>query len=201
MYRYITNGEQTVFTMCDFADTHGLKLTVSDRLHLLLAPIPWRDIKCVEIVTKFVKMYSDDMNVKVMDALKGTNYLDTLTSIEEMIGLGLPPRAKGQVLETLEAFHKSLVFYLWMSYRNPVSYHCQTEAADLKARVEKALDWSLEGMSQTAKTEKSQMTWEVLKAEREQGRQVAYHSRMEWKRLGLTTSSAQRASRINTISR
>jgi ATP-dependent RNA helicase SUPV3L1/SUV3 len=201
MYRYIMTGENRTFTMCDFVDTYGPKLTVVDRLQLLMAPIPWRDTGCVEIVTKFIQMYSNNMDVKVMEALGSTNYLDTLVGIEAMVKAGMPPRGKAPVLETLESFHKSLVFYLWMSFRNPVSYNRQTEAADLKVRVEKALDWSLEGMSQTVKAQKPQKKWEVTKAEREYGKQIPYHSLTDLKRLGLTASSIQRASRINMISR
>jgi len=185
MYRYITYGEQAASVVCGFVDTRGRGLTMTDRVLLFMAPIPWRDEECLEIVEKFIKMYRDDMNVNLMEGLKGTKCLDTVTRVERKISAGDPPRARAPTLERLETFHKALVVYLWMSFRNPVSYNCYQEAADLKIRVERALDWTLEGMSRAESEERSgttaTTTWEDVKAGRDQGKQVAYRSRKESK--------------------
>ena len=173
MYRYSATAEQDLATMCEFIDTHGRGLTISDRHLLLLAPIPWRDQGCVKIMTNFIQMYRDDMNVDLMEALKDTDYLDTLAQIEEKIASGYPPQGKGPILEKLEMLHKVLVFYLWMSFRNPVSYNCHDEVSDLKKRVEKALDWTLEGVSKLDTMERPHVI-----AEGNQGNHIMYESKL-----------------------
>ena len=46
-------------------------------------------------------------------------------------------------LTTLECFHKVLVFYLWMSFRNPVVYGSYDEVTAIKTGVEEVLNWCL----------------------------------------------------------
>jgi ATP-dependent RNA helicase SUPV3L1/SUV3 len=162
--------------MCRFIDTRGAGLTMTDRLQLFLAPLPWRDARCVDVVGKFISMYSHNMNVDLMECINDSDYLKTLTQIEEKIALGLPPHAKGGVLENLETFHKILVYYLWMSFRNPVSFHCHEDVSGLKTRVEKALDWTLEGVSELDVSQQRQTKWEDIRAERDQGKQITYQS-------------------------
>jgi ATP-dependent RNA helicase SUPV3L1/SUV3 len=155
---------------------------MSDRHQLLSAPVPWREQACVEIVAKFIQMYRDNMNVDLMEALKDTDYIGTLTRIEEKIAVGRPPKAHGSILEKLEVFHKVLVFYLWMGFRNPVSYNCHDEVSDLKARVEKALDWTLQGVSKLDPAERLTTQWEDIKVEKDLGRQhIAYKSKLTLK--------------------
>jgi ATP-dependent RNA helicase SUPV3L1/SUV3 len=99
-----------------------------------------------------------------------------LTQIEEKIAAGYPPQGKGSILEKLEMFHKVLVFYLWMSFRNPVSYNCFNEVSDLKTRVEMALDWTLEGVSKLDTPERPRTIWD--NAERDRGKHIVYESKL-----------------------
>ena len=54
--------------------------------------------------------------------------------------------AQPATLMIMESFHKLLVFYLWMSYKNPTVYSDATVSL-LKERAEKVLNWTLEHMS------------------------------------------------------
>lgn len=182
MYRFSIPGDAEFSTMCEFIDTRGRGLTMRDRQLLLMAPVPWRDKACVEIIGNIIRMYTNQMSVNLMECLGKTNYLKTLTAIEEKIAAGHPPHGKGSTLEKLETFHKVLVFYMWMSYRNPVSFHRHEETLDIKTRVEKALDWTLEGMSKNVPAEQIRMTWENTRAKTDLG-EIAYASKQEAKAL------------------
>jgi ATP-dependent RNA helicase SUPV3L1/SUV3 len=113
----------------------------------MMAPIPWREEALLEIISKFIQMYSDNMSVDLLTALRGTHYMPTMLRIEEKIAAGVPPTASTKVLETLEALHKILVVYIWMSFRNSVAYNSQVDVVALKKRVEVALEWALQGLS------------------------------------------------------
>lgn len=67
------------------------------------------------------------------------------------------PELTAETLSFLESFHKILVFYMWMVFRNSVVYSDQETTEDLKKRVELALDWALQviGYSRKNTTEKN----------------------------------------------
>jgi len=50
-------------------------------------------------------------------------------------------------LQGLETFHKILVVYIWLSFRNPVSYPSHQEATELKERLERVLHWCLQELT------------------------------------------------------
>lgn len=136
--------------MCDFIDTRGRNLTVPDRLLHMMAPIPWRDDTLLEVVAKFIRMYSEDMRVELLPALAGTRFMPTMLRIEEQMAAGVPPASNPRTLEVLEGFHKIVVIYIWMSFRNGVAYSNHKDVSELKKRVEVALEWALQGMSRKA---------------------------------------------------
>lgn len=148
--------------MCEFIDKYTRGLTLADRLQLCQAPIAWREESCLEIVTKFVRMYSNDMQVDIMKCFKGSDHLKTLLQIEKRIKAGNQPKARGGVLEKLEVFHKALVVYLWMSFRNQLVFRYRDEATELKARVEIALEWALRGMSMKGEPDGPHLTLEEV---------------------------------------
>jgi len=47
--------------------------------------------------------------------------------------------------------HKLLVLYMWMQQRSPVVWSDHAAVSDLKERTEKALDWSLQGISRSSR--------------------------------------------------
>ncbi|KAF8638876.1 hypothetical protein AX17_001931 [Amanita inopinata Kibby_2008] len=152
-------------------------MTIADRMLLCLAPIPWRDLTCVQITRRLVKMYQERLEVNLNMAIKGTGFMEALEGIESLnseinfrdshmktsdsrIDNSLLHRQKKEVpganrvgkpnqttLSLLETFHKILVLYLWMSYRNPASWSNREEVSGLKMRVERALERCLEGLS------------------------------------------------------
>ncbi|KAF5386983.1 hypothetical protein D9615_002048 [Tricholomella constricta] len=145
--RFSEMGEERLREMCDFVDSRGAGLPVADRLTLVQAPIPWRDATCLEIISRFVKMLRDDMNVDLVKTLHETDFMVNLELIENKMNGNARSRTSSEMLASLESFHKALVVYVWMSFRQPVAWNQHTEVAELKDRVEKALEWTLQALT------------------------------------------------------
>jgi ATP-dependent RNA helicase SUPV3L1/SUV3 len=143
--RYATSKSSEVF---DYADRFWNNMNIMDRFLLLFAPIPWRDKATTEIIKRFLNMHSSSMSVDFMEAVKDTGYLETFLAVEDDMGKK-PPHSDMDTLLRLESFHKVVVFYIWMSFRNPVVYSEFLLVLDLKERMEKVLNWSLDGLSKS----------------------------------------------------
>lgn len=141
--RYATRSSSEVF---DFVDSFWACMNISDRLLLLYAPIPWRDLQTTEIIIGFLNMHSSSMAVDFMKGIEKTGYLETMLKVEDDMDK-IPPNSDIDTLMRLESFHKVIVFYVWMHYRNPVVYSEFILVGDLKRRLEKVLNWSLDGLS------------------------------------------------------
>lgn len=139
-------------------------LTIEDRMLFCIAPVAWRDPRCLSVMRRLVKMYREALEVDLDSAIEGFGFMEALDGIESLqnmkqrgvTGKGTKWRSErdeeiGQINQTtlslLEAFHKVLAMYLWMSYRNPASWSNREEVGALKLRVEHALDRCLEGLS------------------------------------------------------
>jgi hypothetical protein len=61
------------------------------------------------------------------------------------------PEITESTLSFLESFHKILVFYMWMLFRNSVVFSDQETTEGLKKRVEVVLDWALQVISYSQK--------------------------------------------------
>lgn len=109
-----------------------------------MAPISWRDPDSLEYVAKFIQMYREDMDVPLMRVFEGSEHMSTLETVERVMVGGGKQKLRSEVLRALETFHKVLVAYIWLSFRQPVAYHSHTEVAELKARVEAALHFALQ---------------------------------------------------------
>jgi ATP-dependent RNA helicase SUPV3L1/SUV3 len=131
--------------------------SISDRLMLLNAPIPWKDPEVTAVIKGMLQMHQDGMSVKI-SALHRTRFYDVLLSEEKQ--KVEKQKAKKQAnpsqrLLDLESLHRILVFYLWMHHRHPAIYADYLTAAALKSRVEKVLAWCLHNLS-LVKQRKSQ---------------------------------------------
>jgi ATP-dependent RNA helicase SUPV3L1/SUV3 len=138
--------------MSDFIDENGGDLTLEDRIQLMMAPISWRDSVTLGIVSRFLRMYRTTMNVNLKKCLEDSNLINEMVEVEGMMLRGTAPTSSPNTLAMLETLHKVLGLYMWLSCRNPCSFSDHEDVADLKDRVEKVLDWCLEGVSWQART-------------------------------------------------
>ena len=132
---------------CNFLDSLAGNLTLDDRDLLMKAPIPWRDPLALDVFAQFLRMYRTSLRVVLSTAFHGTPFLDKLRNIERLVSTNTFPMSTSRTLSLLETFHKVLVLYIWLGFRNPVTFCDSEEATELKGRVEKALDWCLKGVS------------------------------------------------------
>lgn len=138
--------------VCEFVDTKLGALPLSDRIMMLLAPVPWRDESILNSIAHFCHQHRDKMQVNLVECLR-SGPLDHLEDVELSMSNG-PPRSTHETLSMLEGLHKLVVFYMWMQMRSPVVWCNHTEAVDLKERTERALDWCLQGVSWGKRTQR-----------------------------------------------
>jgi ATP-dependent RNA helicase SUPV3L1/SUV3 len=137
----------------DFLDAKGGALSFTDYRQFMQAPIPWRDVACVDVLEAFLKMYTGRLDVRLITAVRHArpDLTGALKEVEKSIampGLASAPHANlSETLSLMESFHRIVTLYLWMSYRNPVVWSDFDACIDLKWRLEKALEWCLRSIS------------------------------------------------------
>jgi|SRR5882762_608894 len=131
--------------MCNFIDTRAGDLTVEDKFLLSMAPVPWVDNVCLDILAMFFQQYRNRMRVNIVECLQA-GPLGALEAVEMSMGKDSPPKSTHGVLGQLESLHKLLVIYVWMQLRSPVAWP-DIAVHELKERTERALDWCLQGLS------------------------------------------------------
>ncbi|KAG6817040.1 hypothetical protein H0H87_000452 [Tephrocybe sp. NHM501043] len=161
--------------LCEFIDKDAFNLPITDRQLCINAPIPHSDIDGMELITKFVKAYKTKFVVNLWEELEGSPLVATLELIESRMRNKIH-EVHTTAISHIESLHKAAVLYIWMSYRRPLSWNCYEEVAVLKDRAEKALDWSLQALTQSQPGFRRQQDWrEQLESQRkERGRDVAY---------------------------
>lgn len=130
-----------------FVEAHAKDMNLYEQLLIGGAPVNWLDPIAVAFTAHLCQMYNDTIRVGILDALRTGAYMETLEKVEMKFGARSSEAAPSQALPVLEGLHKSLVLYLWLSYRLPVAFYQSEEAYALKERTEKALDWCLQNMS------------------------------------------------------
>lgn len=130
-----------------FVETHAKDMKLHEKLLIGGSPMNWQDLNAIEFAARLCHMYNDRIRVGILDALRIGPYLENLERVEDMKSGARPSAGAFNALPVLEGLHKSLVLYLWLSYRLPVAFYQSEEAYALKERTEKALDWCLVNMS------------------------------------------------------
>ncbi|KAJ7490041.1 P-loop containing nucleoside triphosphate hydrolase protein [Mycena galericulata] len=135
--------------ICEHIDETG-QFTLADRYLLTQAPFPWRNPLALGAVTEYLAAYHESMRVDVLETVRKLSLLEMLEDAEQAMGSPDGRTADGRLfnaakqLQNLEIFHKILVVYIWLGFRNPVSYAAHKDAMDLKGRLERVLHWCLE---------------------------------------------------------
>ncbi|KAJ7145009.1 P-loop containing nucleoside triphosphate hydrolase protein [Mycena crocata] len=135
--------------MCEYLDQQG-QFTIEDKLLFTQAPFPWRETTALAAITEFIGKYYHSMHVDLVVVLQRLGYIEILEHAEFAMGSPdgrTPNKMKfehARRLQGLEILHKILVVYLWLSFRNPVSYASYDVAVQLKERLEHVLHWCLQ---------------------------------------------------------
>ncbi|KAF8252184.1 P-loop containing nucleoside triphosphate hydrolase protein [Wilcoxina mikolae CBS 423.85] len=113
-------------------------LTVSDRMTFIMAPIG-RDPKTKQAVIKMAECvaYNTDGSILRINDI-------------DLEALDITPRTIID-LQRLEALHKALIVYLWLSYRFPATFHPRETAQELKVLCEEKIEIGLKAVRFTRK--------------------------------------------------
>ena len=114
------------------------ELTVADRITMCAAPVDLKDPNFSVIVLAFARCIGNQTSGELLD-ISELN-IDILDQ---------PVTAQREYLQGLESLHKSLVLYLWLSYRFVGIFVSQDMAVHVKKLVEDKIDKVLTEVSKT----------------------------------------------------
>lgn len=133
-----------LYHMCSFRDNieianhiQSYPLSVHDRCIFLTAPISLRDTGMKEVLRALAKRVAFNEDGNLLD-VKEIN-LEVLDYTRDSYPHGGP-----EYLKQLEALHKSLTLYLWLSYRYVGIFQSQPLAFHVKELVEEKINEYLE---------------------------------------------------------
>ncbi|KAF7323420.1 ATP-dependent RNA helicase [Mycena chlorophos] len=136
-------------TISEFLDTRDLSL--ASRSLMMEAPFPWREFLVQDAITKLLKLYDDNSFVGLQKFLEDVGFDERLRDVENAMRTGAKcngePFQPSRELRNLEAVHKMIVVYVWLSFRDPIACAEFDLAQEIKTRLEKALHWCLEEMT------------------------------------------------------
>ncbi|KAF8548464.1 P-loop containing nucleoside triphosphate hydrolase protein [Imleria badia] len=149
--------------LSQFIDTHANDLLLSDKLLFKNCPIQWSDPIALDTLAQILRLYTNTIRVELDAVLSVGPFMDMLKKVERMMPDRAKARACKDALKHLEGLHKVLVLYLWLSFRNAMAFYEADKAYELKARVERALEWCLRQVSSHGKSEDTDLTRSVDK--------------------------------------
>ena len=146
-----------LYHMCSFRDNIDLAnviqpypLSVHDRCIFLTAPVSLKEYGMKEVLRAMAQRVALNENGNLLD-IKEIN-LEILDSTRDNYPQGGP-----EYLRHLEALHKSLTLYLWLSYRYVGIFQSQALAFHVKALVEEKINDYLEHLDFSAEARKERI--------------------------------------------
>ncbi|OXG65158.1 mitochondrial RNA helicase [Cryptococcus neoformans c8] len=179
------------------------RLSLGEMDLFCFAPVNTRDERAKEIFVNLIEDYAEEGCVLIDNIFEGlqTNMLDTLDQVHEIL-VTLPPMPPpGQAgskkasippfiinsLPVLETLHKTLVLYIWLSFRLEVAFPDRPKAVEYKVKCEGVLEDCLERMpglkpSKKAKSAVSKKTLKELEEEKQRRKQEEDEKKkIEWR--------------------
>jgi ATP-dependent RNA helicase SUPV3L1/SUV3 len=137
----------------DLLEPYRAQLTMDDLVLLSMAPVNVRDPIAVSVYTNLIGAYVSSGMVDVRDILLPSGMIRTLENVELTLstlpplppieGVGrrpLVPPILVSSIPQLETLHKSLVAYIWLSFRLSIAFPDRVIAQGIKERVEAVLE-------------------------------------------------------------
>ncbi|KAF9481322.1 P-loop containing nucleoside triphosphate hydrolase protein [Pholiota conissans] len=145
-------NDEHLITACNFIDREWRDMSNTEKVSLLNAPIPWRDERTVEILSKLLKTQAQGDIIDFNALLQGTGLLETMEDLDRRIHMeaaGISTRSVQitNALVQMETLHKIMVFYMWMSFRHPLLYSDSETVVSMKEKLEGILNWTLDNLS------------------------------------------------------
>jgi len=134
------------FKGLDVIDMIGKGLALKEKLLFCYCPVSWVNEVEVGIMQSYISSYLDG---EIVDIQKCFEYSQLLVSMKAISEKRLDndesqsQAQRKQDLVTLETLHRSLLSYIWLSYRLPASFAQQEEAIKLKEETEANIEFVL----------------------------------------------------------
>lgn len=144
--------------LSQFLDMHAKDLLLSDKLLFRNCPVQWSDPVALDTLAQILRLYSNTIRVELDAVLSVAPFMNVLENVEGMMPDQAKPRVCKDALKHLEGLHKVLVLYLWLSFRNAMAFYEADKAYELKARVERVLEWCLRQVSSHGRFEAAGLT-------------------------------------------
>ena len=137
--------------VADILEPFKASLSLFELTLFCFSPTNARNEQATAVFKMFIKSYIKNGTADLVHALQESRLLSTLETVESTLE-SLPPMVIGtkqppvlaNSLPMLETLHKSLVLYIWLSFRLEISFPERTLATSIKERTEKVLDECLE---------------------------------------------------------
>ncbi|KUI56877.1 ATP-dependent RNA helicase SUPV3L1, mitochondrial [Cytospora mali] len=146
-----------LYHMCSFRDNieianqiQAFPLSVHDRCIFLTAPVSLRDYGIKDVLRALARRVAFNENGDLLD-IKEIN-LEILDYTRDNYPLGPP-----DYLKHLEALHKSLTLYLWLSYRYNGVFQSQSLAFHVKELVEERINEYLDHLDYSEEARKERI--------------------------------------------
>lgn len=130
--------------------TAPFPMTIQDRCVFLNAPISLRDVGMVEVVRALARRIAYNLDGSLL-TLREVN-LEILDH-----DVNTYPNGKTNYLRHLEALHKALTLYLWLSYRYPGMFKDQALAFHVKEMAEQQINAHLDSLDYSAEARKQRV--------------------------------------------
>ncbi|KAI0418528.1 P-loop containing nucleoside triphosphate hydrolase protein [Xylaria grammica] len=181
-------------------------MSIYDRCVFLNAPVSLRDFRGAQVLQAFAKCVS---------RMEGGSLVDIPEVELELLDIELEnwPFQQSEFLRRLEALHKSVTLYLWLSYRFSGVFKSQNLAFHVKELVEIKINDYLSGVSQSDNARKKRadaIRRAALTQQRKQKKLLDEDARQEdarhegvgeWKEEGHEESLFEDSSQLDKITR
>ena len=117
------------------------------RLTLKSMPLRWKDPRLVGAAYTLLRMLRDDLSVRIHLLAVKTGITKTLKDVAAAYKRENDMEKLQSLIQDLEVSHGTLVAYIWMSYRLPVCFPDQEDAAQLRDKVQAGLEYFLSKLS------------------------------------------------------
>ncbi|WWC70527.1 uncharacterized protein I206_104478 [Kwoniella pini CBS 10737] len=143
--------------LADLIEPYRDSLSLHEIDLFCFAPVNIRDERAKSIFSNLIDDFANKGFVNLEEIFKPSRLINQLELVEEtlrtlpplppILGIGrklLTPPIIISSIPMLESLHKSLVLYIWLSFRLEVSFPDRNQAVSLKERTELVLDSCLE---------------------------------------------------------
>ncbi|WVF69263.1 hypothetical protein IAT40_004039 [Kwoniella sp. CBS 6097] len=143
--------------LADVVEPFRDRLSLKEIDQFCFAPVNVRDERAKAIFRNLVEDFADQGCVNLEEIFASSRLLNQLDLVEEtlrtlpplppVLGIGrrlLTPPVIISSIPMLETLHKSLVLYIWLSFRLEVAFPDRAQAVEAKNRTEVVLDQCLE---------------------------------------------------------